>query len=158
MSIASEGNRMTLRPYHPAYILGYLGLWPNAKMRPAMEYGVERVRTGGPDLEIELVEGYDDICLHCRDLEEDPAGSVWGAGHSCKTSRNPEVVKSVTEENAVILNALGLAFGATLKASALFPLVAEKLPELKNYSQSGTAMIQENYQEGLAYLRERWNE
>ena len=154
--MASEENRMKLRPYHPPYILGYLGLWPDAKMRPAMQYGVERVRVGGPDLEIELVEEYDDICLHCLDLEEDPAGSVWGEGKACKSSRNPEVVRSVTEENAAILKATGLKFGAVLKASALFPLVAEKLPELRNYPQSGTAMIQDNYRAGLAFLGEYW--
>ena len=154
--MASEENRMTLRPYHPPYILGYLGLWPDVKMRPAMRYAVERVKDGGPELEIELIEKFDDICMRCESIEEDPAGSVWGEGYSCTSSRDPKIVKESTEENAAILKALGLEFGAVLKACQLFPLVAEKLPELKGYSQSGKAMIQEHYQEGLAFLRECW--
>ncbi|RKY74370.1 MAG: hypothetical protein DRQ14_02245 [Candidatus Latescibacterota bacterium] len=148
-------HRLRLRPYHPPYILAYLG--SKADMRPAMRYAVEKVREGGPGLEVELVEGFDDICMRCEKLEKRPSGSVWGEGYSCPTAEDPDMVRSIADENEAILKAIGLKFGDVLRARELFPLFADKLPELKSYPQCGKDFIQENYLKGMELLLRLWD-
>lgn len=150
-------DRIRLRPYHPGYVLAYLGLGEAGHPRPAMQYGLQLLRCCRPATEVELVRDYDDVCLQCERLEPDPKGSVWGSGHSCPSSRDAEVVAEVHRENGCILEALGSAYGAVFRADALFTLLAERLPQLAHLPMQGSAVIQENYRAGLEKLQAEWN-
>ena len=149
-------ERMTLRPYHPGYLLAYLALGEEGNPRPAMQYGLSLLRSCRPDTEVELVQEYDDVCLHCERLETDPLGSVWGPGYSCPSSRDPKVVAEVHRENDDILEALGCTYGAVFRAEALFALCADRLPGLAHLPMQGSAVIQENHHAGLQRLRKQW--
>ena len=149
-------ERMRLRPYHPGYLLAYLALGTAGHPRPAMQYGLSLLRSCRPDTEVELVQEYDDVCLHCERLETDPQGSVWGPGYSCPSSRAPRIVAEVHRENDVILEALGCTYGAVFRAEVLFALLAERLLGLAHLPMQGSAVIQENYRAGLEILRKQW--
>ncbi len=149
-------QRIRLRPYHPGYLLAYLALGEAGQPRPAMQYGLELMRSVQPDTEVELVQEYDDICLHCEKLEPDPKGSVWGPGHTCSSSRDPEVVASVHRENDDVLRALDCSYGTVFAAETLFTILAQRLPELTHLPMQGSATIQDNYRVGLKALRTQW--
>ena len=152
----SAPRRIRLRPYHPGYLLAYVALGEAARPRPAMQYGLSLLRSTQPDTEVELVQEYDDICLHCERLELDPRGSVWGPERSCPSSRDPKVVAEVHRENDDILKALRGSYGAVFTAEKLFTLLAEKLPQLAHLPMTGSATIQDNYQAGLDMLLAQW--
>ncbi len=149
-------ERIRLRPYHPGYLLAYLALGETGDPRPAMQYGLRLLRSCRPDTEAELVQEYDDVCLHCERLETDPQGSVWGPGYSCPSSRSTGIVAEVHRENDVILEALNCTYGAVFRAEVLFALFADRLPGLAHLPMQGSAVIQENYRAGLARLHQQW--
>jgi len=145
-----------LRPYHPGYLVAYLGLGDAGQPRPAMQYGLSLLGACRPDTDIVLVQEYDDVCMHCEKIEADAQGSVWGRAHSCPSSRDPQVVAEVHRENDVILEALGCSYGAALPAEDLFTRLAERLPDLAHLPMQGSDTIQKNYATGMEELRKQW--
>jgi len=64
-----------LRPYHPTYVVGYFGqgYHPESYNSQGFNEVIEKIRSY-PDLEVEIVEGFDDICLRCERRVEDEKG------------------------------------------------------------------------------------
>lgn len=159
-------TRIRLRPYHPRNVVQYFGclhlkveerrkeIWGSqlstlaekAYNEEGFDYVADRIRSNPRDVEVELVEQYDDICLRCCRREKDEKGSVWGKEHSCSSSRNPDVVKSVNRINAEVLGKLGLGFGSVTKLGDLIGLLRERMPQLSD------PRAQKSYAKGFEVL------
>lgn len=146
-----ETARIRLRPYHPTYVIGRFSpsyRWNKKNPRYEGFKGVhEKIRTH-PDIKVELVEQFDDICIKCELRVEDEKGSIWGKDHSCPSARNPDTVKMVNRANKRVLSALGLKIGSVIAFKELVTLLAEKLPVLDVPGLGN----QKRYEEGLAVL------
>jgi hypothetical protein len=147
------GDRpMFLRPYHPPYLVTYYGMRAERhtiKWDPLLAR-IENER----DLKIHIVECYDDACAGCAGLTTDKMGSLWGVGHSCGSSKNPETVAMVIRVNRRILGELDLDFGSEILFRDLVPLLARKVPVL--YEGIGDAANQKIYEKGLADLKRKY--
>lgn len=141
--------RIRLRLYHPTYVIGYFGQGYHPKSYNSQGFNevIEKIKSD-PNIEIELVEEYDDICMKCKRLVEDENGSVWGKRHSCSSSKNPSVVEGVNKVNKRVLRALGLKFGSVVKLRDLVKLLSEKIPILDD-DMIGGQKFQEKYDKGL---------
>ena len=60
-------TRIRLRPYHPTYVIAYYGDDSPADgfARIGFNEIVEKMREDPDDIEIELVQEYDDVCMKC---------------------------------------------------------------------------------------------
>ncbi len=147
------GDRpMYLRPYHPPYVVTYYGARADRhtiKWDPLLAR-IENER----DLKIRIVESYDDACAGCSGLVPDRLGSVWGVGHSCGSSKNPETVAMVTRVNRRILDELGLDFGSEILFRDIIPLLAKRVPTL--YEGIGGPENQKMYDKGLTDLKKKY--
>jgi hypothetical protein len=107
-----------------------------------------------PDLEIEFVEAYDDVCARCTRRVESATGSIWGEHHTCPSAEDPQVVEAVQKANQAVLGRLGLAFGAVVSLRDLVSLLRERVPDLSEpgLEEAGGADFQETYELGLGKL------
>ncbi|MDD5483501.1 MAG: DUF1284 domain-containing protein [Kiritimatiellae bacterium] len=149
-----------LRPYHPTYVIAFFG--EGGHKEGYNRAGFNRVIASiqnNPDIAVEFVECYDDICLFCEKLQPCPAGSAWGRDKTCSSAQNPGVVSEVTEANRQILNLLGLQFGAIIPLKELVPLMRERLPDIgrSGIKQIGGAGLQEKYVKGLKIISAHLN-
>jgi hypothetical protein len=156
-SVVNWGTRpMYLRPYHPTYLVCYYAR-RFEKKDPASSRKwdslVARVENE-PDLEIHLVECFDDACAGCRKLKSDPLGCLWGVGYTCTSVKKPDTVAMVIEGNKRILSELGLFFGSQILMKDLVVLLEEKIPVL--YDIIGGAQNQANYKKGLGELKQKY--
>ena len=142
--------RIQLRPYHPTYVVGYFGqgYHPESYNSQGFNSVIEKIRSD-PDLEVELVEGFDSICSMCERRVGDEKGCVWGENHSCSSSNDPEIVRRVTEANSRVLRDLDLRFGSVIKLRDLVELLRERIPVLDD-DMIGGPQFQEKYEKGLA--------
>ena len=157
--------KIRLRPYHPEWVIIYLGcldmkvedlrkmFWGSSQLETFSEKAynedgfnkvVSKIKSNPKNIEIEIVEGFDDICLQCYKRVADGKGSVWGEKHSCTSSRNPSIVKSVNEQNEKFLQKFGLQFGSVITLKKLVCLFLEKGPT--NFKK------QKIYEKGLKML------
>ena len=148
--------RMRLRPYHPTYVVGYFGQGYHRKSYNSQGFNdvIGKIRLD-PEIEVEIVEGFDDICLKCERRVEDEKGSVWGERHSCSSSNDPGIVKKVNAANTRVLQDLGLQFGSVIKLRELVKLLREKIPVLDD-NMIGGSQFQEKYEKGLVMLSTLW--
>lgn len=146
----SETNmRIRLRPYHPSWIICYFAdqsIYSENHNKRGFVY-VSKILEDNPNCEIELVPGFDDICLRCAKRYNSP-GSAWGKDSSCISSENPEEIKSVYQSDKQTLAILGLQYGSVIKWMDLVKLLRQKLPKL-NDSIIGGPGNQERYMRGL---------
>ncbi len=144
--------RIKLRPYHPTYVIGYFGIGVKKKgfNKDGFNYVIDKIREN-PDIEVELVENYDDICVKCDRLVEDKNGSVWGKMHTCTSAQDKTVVDNVNAANKRVLQKLSLQFGSVIKLSELVKLLSEKIPILDD-EMIGGPQFQEKYENGLSIL------
>ena len=152
--MTSEKAPMRLRPYHPTWILAFIGSG-RRECKNGMNEAAERVKAD-PEMEIELTDRFDDVCELCRERFADAAGSVWGEGYNCTSAQKPDVVRAVAEENERVLARLGLEIGSVVTARELFSMVAERLPDLSDFPECGGPAEQANYRRGIDTLREMW--
>ena len=145
-----------LRPYHPTYIVGYYGMGGHPPSFNSKGYNeiIEKINSD-PEIEVEFVEEFDDICLKCTRLVEDENGSVWGPAHSCHSSGNAELVQTLRAVNECVLAALGLKYGSVIKLKDLVGLLRERIP-LLFHEQIGGAGFQEKYERGLSEIEKLW--
>lgn len=138
--------KITLRPYHPTGVIAIVG---GAKMtgfnNRGVEYVIEKIMAE-PDLDVEIVHEYDDICKRCDRRVEDARGSVWGAGHTCPSAQDAKMIEKVNEENKRFFAATGLAFGSVMKMRDLVELLSVKIPPSERGGSEG------HYAKGLAKL------
>lgn len=148
--------RIRLRPYHPTYVVGYFGLGgrPDGFNRDGFNEVLGKIRSD-PEIEVDLVEEYDDICLKCERRVEDEKGSVWGPRHSCPSSDDQEIVRAVDAANRRVLGELGLEFGSVVKLRDLVALLRERIPVLDD-DMIGGAGFQERYEKGLTAISSLW--
>jgi len=150
--ITGKVNLIRLRPYHPTYVIAAFGEGGSKTgyTRVGMNRVVQAIQKN-PDVEIEFVECYDDICQHCERRKPSSSGSVWGRHHTCPSAENPVVVKEVTEANRQILNLLGLQFGTIISLKELVPLMRDRLPDIgkSGIKQIGGSGMQARYEKGL---------
>ena len=148
--------RIRLRPYHPTYVVGYFGqgYHPESYNSQGFNDVIERIKSH-PDLEVELVEGFDDICSKCERRVEDEKGCIWGESHSCSSSNDPSVVQGVNAANGRVLQSLGLQFGSVIRLRDLVDLLRERIPVLEDDMIGGPG-FQEKYEKGLEALRRLW--
>ena len=150
--------RVRLRPYHPTYVVAYFGI---GKMEDGFNKDgfndvLAKIRED-PDIEVELVEQYDDICRKCDRLVEDEKGSVWGTSHTCPSAQDEGVVKGVNAANRRVLRDLGLQFGSVVRLEQLVKLLSERIPVLDD-DMIGGSRFQEAYERGLAALSRMWGQ
>lgn len=147
--------RIRLRPYHPTYVVGWLGAGGMAEgfTKDGINYVIDAIERD-PDLEIELVEAYDDVCARCARRRESPTGSIWGESHTCPSAEDLEVVGAVQTTNQAILQRLGLGFGAVISLRELVGLLRERVPDLgePGLEEAGGARFQGRYERGLEKL------
>ncbi len=152
--------RIKLRPYHPTFVVVYFGMDGKAEERnfwsgetaynkDGFDDVIDRIRKNF-DIEVELVEQYDDICKKCDRLVEDEKGSIWGKRYTCSSAQDQSVVDQVNAVNRLVLRSLNLQFGSVIKWRDLVKLLSEKIPIL-DAVQQGTR-FQEKYEKGLATL------
>lgn len=155
----SPVTRIRLRPYHPTYVVGFFGLggMDEGHNRRGFNYVLEAIRAN-PDIEVEFVESYDDICARCDRLVEDADGSVWGERHTCSSAQSPGVVESVTKANGQVLETLGLRLGSVIPLRDLVALLRERLPDIgkSGIDQIGGPAFQEKYAKGLDAIAALW--
>ena len=153
-------NLIRLRPYHPTYVIAYFGEGGSKAgyTRVGMNRVIQAIQKN-PDVEVEFVECYDDICQHCERLKPSSTGSVWGRRHTCRSAEDPVVVKEVTEANRQVLNLLGLQFGAIISLKELVPLMRDGLPDIgkSGIKQIGGSAIQARYEKGLKAISAHLN-
>jgi len=144
--------RIRLRPYHPTYVVGYFGQGYHPKSYNSQGFNevIEKIKSD-PNVEVEFVEEYDDICMKCERLVEDEKGSVWGAKHSCSSANDPSIVDKVNAANRRVLQTLDLQFGSVVKLRNLVKLLSEKIPILDD-EMIGGPKFQEKYEKGLLSL------
>lgn len=147
--------RIRLRPYHPTYVVGFFGMggMKEGFNRDGFNEVLARIRDH-PDLDVEFVEGYDDVCDGCERRAADEDGSIWGTEYTCPSAQDPDVVAGVKRANERVLNALGLRFGSVIAWRDLVQQLAEKIPVLDDPMIGGPG-FQENYEKGLAAFRRR---
>ena len=148
--------RIRLRPYHPTYIIGYYGMGGHPPSFNSIGYNeiLEKIKSD-PDIEVEFVEEFDDICLKCTRLVADKAGSVWGRHHRCHSSDNAELVATLAAVNRQVLDRLDLDYGSVIKLKDLSGLLRERIPILF-HEQIGGAGFQKEYEHGLAEISKLW--
>lgn len=148
--------RIRLRPYHPTYVVGYFGMGYHPKSYNSDGFNdvIEKIKSD-PDLEVEIVEEFDDICLKCERRVEDEKGSVWGERHRCPSSNDPRIVERVNAANRRVLQALGLPFGSVIRLRELVELLRERIPVLDD-DMIGGPPFQEKYEQGLVVLSTLW--
>ena len=144
--------RIRLRPYHPSWVIGWLGVggMEGGYNKRGFDYVMDRIRKS-PDVEVELVEGFDDICLRCDRLTPDDRGSVWGEGHTCTSAQDPAVVAAVRATNGKVLEALELDFGSVVRFRRLASLLRERVPDLgaPGLEEAGGGEFHDQYRKGL---------
>jgi len=147
-----SGKRIKLRPYHPTWLVGYFGMGGHPPSFNSVGFNdiIEKIKSD-PEIEVEFVEGYDDICGKCSRLQEDAAGSIWGKRHKCTSSENPETVESVRRANQRFFEALGLSFGSVVKLKDLVAMMRERLPVLDEQELGGPG-FQKQYEHGLTVI------
>ena len=148
--------RIRLRPYHPTYVVGYFGQGYHPKSYNSQGFNdvIGKIKLH-QDIEVEIVEGFDDICLKCERRVEDEKGSVWGERHSCSSSKDPSIVKRVDAANRRVLQDLGLQFGSVIKLRELVKLLRQRIPVLDD-DMIGGPQFQEKYEKGLIVLSTLW--
>ena len=148
--------RIRLRPYHPTYVVGYYGMGGHPESFNSKGYNeiIGKIKSD-PDIEVEFVEEFDDICMKCTRLVADEAGSVWGPHHRCKSSGNAELVQTLRAVNECVLGTLGLEYGSVIKLKDLVGLLRQRVPILF-HEQVGGAAFQEKYEKGLAEISKLW--
>lgn len=148
--------RVGLRPYHPTYVVAYFGIgrMEEGFNRDGFNDVLAKIREN-PDIEVELVEEYDDICRRCERLVADEKGSIWGKGHTCPSAQDEKVVKGVNAANRRVLRDLGLQFGSVVRLRPLVKLLSERIPVLDD-DMIGGSRFQEAYEAGLAALLRMW--
>ena len=120
--------RIRLRPYHPTYVISFIGggyevtgpKWANV---------MEKVKND-PDIEIELVEEHDDVCLDCHRRMKNETGCVWSTDHTCVSAERPDIVEGVKRANARFLKDLELELGSVIRLKDLAKKLREKIPVL----------------------------
>ena len=116
---------MKVRGHHICCILCFLG----SGKKTAIDYfGVDNAITyllkkivGNPQMEVEVMDNFDDVCLVCPLKTED------GCGRKAKAKAQNEKLRNWDEK---ILNALLLPPGSSLKVKELYELVREKIPDI----------------------------
>ncbi|MEW6358187.1 MAG: DUF1284 domain-containing protein [Planctomycetota bacterium] len=144
--------KITLRPYHPTGVIAIIG---GAKMTGFNNRGVEYVIAqimADPDLDVEIVHEYDDICKRCDRRIEDERGSVWGERHTCPSAQDQKMIEKVNSDNQRFFSATGLSFGSVMKMRDLVGLLKEKIPPSERGGPEGP------YAKGLAKLSEMYGE
>jgi len=120
--------KITLRPYHPTGVVAIIG---GAKKtgfnNRGVDYVIEQIMTD-PDLDVEIVHEYDDICKKCDRRVEDENGSVWGKHHTCPSAQDEKMIEKVNADNERFFSATGLQFGSVIKMRDLVELLKEKIP------------------------------
>lgn len=143
---------LRLRPYHPTWVIAFFGEGGlnEGYNRLGFNLALQAIQKN-PDIEIEFVECYDDICRHCERLKSSPTSSAWGHRQTCTSAEDQVTVKEVTEANRQVLNLLGLQFGAIISLKELVPLMCAQLPDIgqSGIKQIGGAGLQEKYEKGL---------
>jgi hypothetical protein len=138
--------KITLRPYHPTGVVAIIG---GGKMtgfnNRGVEYVIARIMSA-PDLDVEIVREYDDICKRCDRRVEDERGSVWGERHTCPSAQDEKMIEKVNADNHKFLSATGLAFGSVIKMRDLVKLLQEKIPPSERGGSEG------HYGNGLSKL------
>lgn len=122
--------RIKLRPYHIFAVIRQLATGPTQEdvdRFRGMPVVTEKIKMN-PDVEIVLVEEYDDACVHCAARVSDENGSIWGEGFSCPSSRDQPRAQKVADSMREILRDLGLHFGSVMKAKDLLLLAIKKRP------------------------------
>jgi hypothetical protein len=148
--LRSERMKITLRPYHPTGVVAIIG---GGKMTGFNNKGVEYVIgkiMSAPDLEVEIVREYDDICQRCDRRVEDERGSVWGEHHTCPSAQDEKMIEKVNTDNERFLSATGLTFGSVIKMRDLVKLLKEKIPPGERGGSGG------HYAKGLSKLSEMY--
>jgi len=160
--------KIRLRAYHLGYFICYFGCLDLKKEDSRKEFWgsqlktftekaynedgfdqvVSKIRSNPDEIEIEVVEKYDNICAQCNKRIRDEKGSIWGERHSCPSSKDSHMVESVNIENGIILQKLGLQFGSVIRLRDLIQLLSEKMPVFMGLEKE--LQIQENYKKGLA--------
>jgi hypothetical protein len=148
--------RIHLRPYHPTYIVGYFGMGGHPDSYNSTGYNeiIEKMRSD-PAIEVELVKGFDDICLKCSRLVADEAGSVWGDHHRCPVAAKCDVVEAIHEVNQRVLDTLGLEYGSVIALKDLVGLLRQRLPVLFHDLIGGQG-FQAKYEHGLTEIEKLW--
>ena len=148
--------RLRLRPYRATCVVAYFGIGRMGEgyNRDGFNDVLDRIWTD-PDIEVELVEEYDDVCRNCDVLVVEEKGSIWGAGYTCYSALDRRMVKRVNAANSRVLRDLGLQFGSVVRLERLVELLAERIPILDDDTLGGQR-LQEAYEKGLAALRQMW--
>ena len=152
-----NGRPMFLRPYHLTYIVLYYGKrdknW-GQKSEFKWRSAINRM-DNEPDLKIQVVECFDDLCAGCEYLKKDDMGSVWGLGYTCRSAQKPEMVSDVVKTNKYVLSRVGLAAGETISLKELVPLLKKAIPRLE-LDLLGSMKNQDLYEKGLADLSRKF--
>jgi len=145
--------RIKLRPYHPTWVIAFFGMGQMDEGFNSKGFNdvIDRIRRC-PDIEVEFVEGYDDICNRCDRLVEDEKGSLWGPKHTCPSAQNKDVIKGVIAANKRVLQDMGVQFGSVVRMKDLVKLLSERIPILDD-EMLGGAEFQKKYEKGLSALR-----
>lgn len=148
--------RIRLRPYHPTYVVGYYGMGGHPESYNSVGFNevIEKIKTD-PEIEVELVGGFDDICLKCSRIVADETGSVWGPNHRCPNTDKPDVVELIRQVNRRVLETLGLEYGSVIKLKDMVDLLRERIP-LLFHDLIGGAGFQEKYAQGLNEISKLW--
>lgn len=148
--------RIRLRPYHPTYLVGYYGMGGHPESYNSVGFNeiIEKIKAD-PDIEVEFVEGFDDICLKCSRIVADEAGSVWGERHRCPNTAKPEVIQALGDVNRQVLEKLGMEYGSVIKLKDLVGLLRERIGVLF-HDFVGGAGFQDKYEHGLAEITKLW--
>jgi len=154
-----KATPIRLRPYHPTYVIGFFGAggMKEGYNRHGFNYVIEQIKAN-PNIKIEFVEEYDDICKRCENLKPSEKGSVWGKQHTCSSAENPVVVEKVKKANEQILKLLGLKIGSLVAFKDLVLLMRARLPDIgkSGIDMIGGAEFQEKYEKGLATVSALW--
>ena len=149
-------HRIKLRPYHPTYVVGYFGMGKkdDGFNKDGFNEVIQKIRNN-PEIEVELVEEYDDICRKCDRRSEDRKGSIWGRKHTCPSAQDENEIHRVNVINKRVLKDLCLEFGAVIKLEDLVRRLSKKIRVLDD-EMLGGPKFQKAYEKGLVALSRLW--
>lgn len=162
--------KIRLRPYHLGYFVCYFGclhlkvedlrkaFWGSqlttftekAYNEDGFNEVISKIKSNPDEIEIEVIQEFDDICIKCNKRIRDEKGSVWGERHSCSSSRDPRMVESINAENRIILQKLGLQFGSVITLKNLVKLLSNRMPVFTGLEKD--SKWQESYEKGFSVL------
>ena len=139
-----------LRPYYLYAVFRQLGTGDEPVEDNSLPHITGQLISSGFADEIQLVQTFCDCCRNCPRMLPDQAGSLWGEGYRCASTKTRKRLVEVENQMRSILYDLEMRFGDCMRADALLRRAAERRP----YHYAHIPEWQDAYERGVKRFAE----